>query len=393
MLKKLAFITVISCLLGVSVAHAGLKAIVNQQSSNGGALVTLGSSNSVTNPQRSGDATTGLFSSATSDVEISLAGVTVLDFPIGGSIAQNGNTRNHAIGLGYDTLNGLSPASFVGWNDYAFGYQALANATSDHWNVCLGNDACFSQVAQTDNTAVGEGALFQNTASFETAVGSGASLNQTSGTYNASFGYQALNQNISGSFNTVVGAQAGLTQKASGLTAVGQAACISCWSNNNTAIGVGALSTASESGSNNTVVGAAVASTTLVSGGSNILVGTSSATDTVSASTSNEVNIGGLIFYNTVSLAAPAVTACGTGTPAIDTHGNNRSGTLTAGGGALTSCTLTFAGGGYTTWNHCRVTFHNSVLPGAGYSYTKTVLTITATSLTAAVFDYDCDGY
>jgi hypothetical protein len=87
---------------------------------------------------------------------------------------------------------------------------------------------------------------------------------------------------------------------------------------------------------------------------------------------------------------APAISACGTGSPAADAHATDASGTVTAGGGVLASCTVTFHAA-YSTWNHCVVT-PEAADAGFAYSYTKSVLTVTATSLTSEVFDYRCDG-
>lgn len=88
--------------------------------------------------------------------------------------------------------------------------------------------------------------------------------------------------------------------------------------------------------------------------------------------------------------SAPVVSACGT-SPSIDGKATNNSGTVTVGTIAAASCTVTFANSGYTTWNHCRVTAQTP-LANFAYSYTKTVLTVTATSLLNEVFDYNCDG-
>lgn len=88
--------------------------------------------------------------------------------------------------------------------------------------------------------------------------------------------------------------------------------------------------------------------------------------------------------------SVPVVSSCGT-SPTIDGHATNSAGTVTVGTGAAASCTVTFANSGYTTWSHCRVT-PQTALATFGYSYTKTVLTVTATSLLNEVFDYDCDG-
>lgn len=87
---------------------------------------------------------------------------------------------------------------------------------------------------------------------------------------------------------------------------------------------------------------------------------------------------------------APTVSSCGT-SPAIDGHATNFSGTVTVGTGAATSCTITFASSGFTTWNHCRVT-DQSAVTSPGYTYTKTAIVVTATSLIGDVIDYECDG-
>jgi hypothetical protein len=291
--------------------------------------------------------------------------------------------------MGFGAGPTSEPQGYIGLfqqtNNTAFGDgYVLNNLTSG------GSDACFGyQTCQSMNTGA-ENSIF----------GTNAGNAITTGIYNTIMGFAFYGNNASGSNNTLIGGLAGSNQSYTqfynynNVTAIGATALenINGSGGNNTALGYSAGS-AVTSGTNNLVLGYSVASGTLATGSNNILVGTSSATDTPASGSSNEINIGGLLIWNKVSLSAPAVSACGTGSPAIDAHGNNRSGTLTAGGGALTSCTITFAGGGYTTWDHCRVTFHNEVLAGAAYSYTTTVLTVTATSLTGATFDYDCDGY
>jgi hypothetical protein len=88
--------------------------------------------------------------------------------------------------------------------------------------------------------------------------------------------------------------------------------------------------------------------------------------------------------------AAPVVSACGT-SPSIDAHATNSSGTVTVGTVTATSCTITFATSGFVTWNHCNVTAQ-STLAAFAYSYTKTVITVTGTTLVSAILDYRCDG-
>ena len=97
-----------------------------------------------------------------------------------------------------------------------------------------------------------------------------------------------------------------------------------------------------------------------------------------------QISGGGLSGGNGI---APAITGCGAST--IDAHATNLVGTVTAGTG--TACTVTFAGTGFATWNHCRVSPH-SVIAGFSYSYNLTTITLNATATAGDVFDYQCDG-
>jgi hypothetical protein len=144
------------------------------------------------------------------------------------------------------------------------------------------------------------------------------------------------------------------------------------------------------SGHDNLILGTQVAPT-LTTGAANTIIGHATATDVPNASMSFMLNIENMIYLNIATKAAPALSACGT-SPVIDAHANNRSGTITAGSGALASCTMTFAGTGYASWNHCRVTSQAAVASFT-YSYTLTTLTVAGTSITSDKFDYDCDGY
>lgn len=81
---------------------------------------------------------------------------------------------------------------------------------------------------------------------------------------------------------------------------------------------------------------------------------------------------------------------CGT-SPSVDSNATSMSGTVTDGSGILTSCVVTFVPA-FTSYAHCRVTPETASLTAFGYSVSVTALTVTATSLTNAVFDYSCDG-
>jgi hypothetical protein len=94
--------------------------------------------------------------------------------------------------------------------------------------------------------------------------------------------------------------------------------------------------------------------------------------------------------YNFLPLPGKPTVAGGT-SPSIDAKANAAHGTVTFGTGTVTSGTITFAAA-YSTLNHCRVIPH-STLASFGYSYTLSAITVTATSLTSAVVDYECDGF
>jgi hypothetical protein len=278
--------------------------------------------------------------------------------------------------VGYAAMQGWQMSTAT--NDTVVGYLGMQNLTTGSNNVGVGTQVLANVTTGSSNNAIGYQAGYA-----VTTGGSNIFIGNTSGkavvgaSNNIFVGANAGNTDVSGSTNIAIGLNA--------MNGTGFAGT------SNISIGQGTTSKIT-SGSNNVVIGPSVATTTMAGGSSsNILIGTSNAVDTNAAATSNEVNIAGLLFLNTNSLAAPAVSACGT-SPTIDSKANNRSGTVTVGTGVVASCTITLAGTGYASWNHCRITPH-STLAAFAYSYTLTVLTVTATSLTSAVLDYDCDGY
>ena len=280
------------------------------------------------------------------------------------------------------SANALNPLPVLPNNDpnsFAFGAGALANQTGvNQYNSAWGQYALNAITTGIYNTSFGPFSCERAIATSQNSCFGPFSGYNGRGNNSAFFGYDAGKGSgtFSGSDNIGFGTNALLN-----ILGVGAS---------NTAVGSSAGSSVTN-GSSNTIIGYAVASTTLSTGSNNILIGTSSSVDTVGAATANEINVGGLLFYNNASVAAPAVTSCGN-TPSIDGHANNKSGTVTVGSGTIATCTITFAGSGYSSWNHCRVTSQTAETSFA-YSYTKTVLTVTATSLTSDKIDYDCDGY
>jgi len=256
----------------------------------GGGTITLGTSASVTNPQRSGDATTGLFSATTATVSIAASGTDVADF----------------------ASNGLNlPVTSEAYQIYGIGVLKFPYSGVDNSSI-----------------AVGQGALNGQADNNKLNVGVGYYANQANG-----YGYN----------DTMVGAYAGYNNGGNNSTAIGQAAlwgggnydtvvgvnALGGGTNNSTAVGYQALG--GVSGANNTALGYNVGSTTLTTGTDNILIGTDSSTDTSASSTSNFLNIGNAIYatnlQNNTNTGGAAAVGIGTATPAglLEIYGSNSS--------------------------------------------------------------------
>ena len=237
--------------------------------------------------------------------------------------------------------NGVAPSQVV----FIGGFGNVANT--------------FTDVVTINSPGIVIGIGLNKPSEYDTAIGYSALNSSTQdGNKNAAFGYYSLNADTTGGSNSAFGYQSG-----------------------------DLITT----GGNNTIAGFQVASSTLTTGSGNILLGTSNAVTTPASSSSNFIDIGQLLFFNKNSTAAPTVSSCGT-SPAIDTKANMASGTVTVGSGTVSSCTITFASA-LNTWNHCRVTSQAGKIAGLAYTYTTTAITVTATSLTSDVFDYQCDGF
>jgi len=92
----------------------------------------------------------------------------------------------------------------------------------------------------------------------------------------------------------------------------------------------------------------------------------------------------------TTQAAVPTLSACGTGTPAMEAGSTDHRGFFTTGGGALTSCTMTF-NIAYAVRPSCAVYGDNAVAV-AGLNWTTAVgtLIVQATTMTAQTFGYIC---
>jgi len=248
-------------------------------------------------------------------------------------------------------------------------------------NAGLGYLACNSISTATTDTCLGAYAGYQATGSGSAFVGALAGRYVSTGANETALGNSALagasGSPTTGSNDTAIGSQAlAAAQGAAG---------------NDTALGRGAGLICTTC-TNNLFLGAFVGSSTLATGTGNILIGTSASVDTPTAASNYELDIANLVYHNLATTAAPSsFSGCGTGA-SVDAHANNISGTLTMGTGTVTSCVLTLAGSGFTTWDHVRVVPHGTYA-GFAYSYSLTGITITGTSLAGDVFEYETDGY
>jgi hypothetical protein len=285
----------------------------------GTSALTLGASASATNPQRSGDATTGLFSAASGTVSIASAGTDVMDVaPTGpnilGTITSgsysvgyriNGNNAvwqdatnfNLAVGAtAFPTTISQSGGGNNGKYNVAVGYQALNADTTGSFNTAVG----YSLLVNTTgygNTATGYEALDANTAGYQnTAVGVYALRANITGYNNVALGDQVLYTNTTGAANTAIGTQAlyanttGQYNTAVGLSALGS----NTIGVNNTALGYQAGYDVTTGGHNVIIGDYSTTGVGITTGSNNILIGQN--LQELTQTSSNQLDIGNLIF-------------------------------------------------------------------------------------------------
>ena len=156
---------------------------------------------------------------------------------------------------GLETIANLATTNDATINGLTVGRGAGSVAT----NTALGDNALAANTTGANNVAIGTDALLKaTTGSKSTAVGSNALTNNTIGTQNTAVGNSSLGGNSTGDDNTAVGHSCLFTNTASSNTAVGFEALGSNTSgSNNIAMGyrAGKAGTANTTGSNNTYIG------------------------------------------------------------------------------------------------------------------------------------------
>jgi hypothetical protein len=102
----------------------------------------------------------------------------------------------------------------------------------------------------------------------------------------------------------------------------------------------------------------------------------------------NRLVIAGDRTHGSWSGTAPVLSACGGGTPTI--VGNDMHGTVTMGTSA-SGCVITFAGS-FGSQPNCTVTWRATPLASQSYAVTTAAITLTQTSTSSNVVDYQCRG-
>jgi len=228
---------------------------------------------------------------ATSAPKASVANQSLIRGPL--QLGSVGSGSTNAVAK-FDSFGNVVGSTLV--SDLGTTLQVLGNITGilqgttfgDLTNASVGNLALDFNISGVNNTAMGDGALYQTTASRNSAFGSLAMVKNTSGTDNTAVGYGALNEST-GNNNTAVGSSAlssnttgnsnmaiggfalanntsGPANTAGGYSALNQ----NTTGTNNTAFGVSALVNLT-SGSTNTALGSN-AGQNLTTGNNNIYI-------------------------------------------------------------------------------------------------------------------------
>jgi hypothetical protein len=204
-------------------------------------------------------------------------------------------------------VSGILPTANGGTNLSSFTANRVFYASSS--SVMSQSSALTFDGAKlgVDDVGVGRGA---GAISTNTAIGNGAISNNTTGAQNTALGNAALNQNLTGNAQTALGMNTMAVMRGSANTAVGQGAMYGSGTianntgSSNVAIGQGAMSGLS-SGSNNVGVGVGVV-VSLTTGYSNTAVGYNAAYSSTTGYENTAVGINAL-YNNTTGLGSVAV--------------------------------------------------------------------------------------
>ncbi len=184
--------------------------------------------------------------------------------PTAGSTFESGTNNPGMTGINNTAIGVGAGDSFTsGTDNTAFGKDALTSISTGKDNVAIGSGALTSNISDDASVAIGKNALHYDARGFNVAIGyealyhnSEGSLFSDEGVANTAVGNGALRQNTVASFNTAMGNFA-LEDNISGSenTAIGSNSLWFNWTGDqNTALGVSALQSL-RSGNYNTAVG------------------------------------------------------------------------------------------------------------------------------------------
>jgi hypothetical protein len=313
-------------------------------SQGSGATINLGTSASATNPQRNGQPGTGLYSDTSNEVEVAIGGANLVTWSasaenLTGTITQgsysigykiNGNNAiwqdatntNLAVGAtSFPTTVSQAGAGNNGQYNTAVGVLALNANTTGYANTAVGTDALGANTTGNYNTVVGSYALNKNTTgTLNTAIGQGVLTANTTGSSNTAVGQSALAANTTGGSNVGIGNSAlGGNTTGNNNTAVGYAALSSNSTGvSNTALGYQAGYDVTSGGQNIIIGNYPTTGVGITSGSNNILIGQNLQEFPLGRTSSNQLNIGNLIFGQSLTSG----TTMSTGTVGIGTTGN-----------------------------------------------------------------------
>lgn len=111
-------------------------------------------------------------------------------------------------GVGATSINGLSDGVADGTSVF-LGSNAGANDDGNNYNVTLGNNTLYYNVAGENNSAVGNMAQYISHGTHNTSVGNSSLRYNSTGNYNSTLGSFSLRYNQTGSNNTAIGYMAG----------------------------------------------------------------------------------------------------------------------------------------------------------------------------------------
>jgi len=215
---------------------------------------------------------------------------------IGVNSGQANTTGIDNTALGVSALRSNTTGSY----NAAQGLYSLGANTTGSYNTAQGYISLRANTTGVRNTAQGAWSLVLNTTgSYNTAQGTSSLYSNYTGSYNSVLGYQAAFGNISGSYNLALGYRSlSSNQTGSNNVSIGYNSGYNTTSSNNIFLG-------DRAGQNNT------------SGSTNIVIGYN--VDVQSATTSNQLTIGNLIFgtggFGTGTTIGTGNIGIGTATP------------------------------------------------------------------------------